>query len=96
VRVKKGSVLSSVSGCDSAVVTTNHHQAVERLSTQLAANAYSSDNLIEGFEPFPTSGKGSSTFCCNFAFPIIPKKLFFSAWSHTQVFLAYLHSCYKG
>jgi putative glutamine amidotransferase len=48
--VEKKSLLYRISRCDSARVTTNHHQAVDRLGSQLAANAHSGDNLIEGIE----------------------------------------------
>ena len=50
VDVRKTSILAGISLCDSARVTTNHHQAVERLSQQVVANALSDDKLIEGIE----------------------------------------------
>jgi putative glutamine amidotransferase len=50
VNVRKSSLLANISMCESAQVTTNHHQAVDRLSTLLVANAFSEDKLIEGVE----------------------------------------------
>jgi len=47
VKVGKTTLLGHISMCDSAQVTTNHHQAVDRLSPQLISNARSDDNLIE-------------------------------------------------
>jgi putative glutamine amidotransferase len=57
VGVKRSSLLGTVCECDSAQVTTNHHQAVDQLSQQLAANAFSADGLIEGVEWLDPSGK---------------------------------------
>lgn len=50
VHTIQGSYLSQITGCDSAQVTTNHHQGVEILSPLLRANARSNDALIEGIE----------------------------------------------
>jgi putative glutamine amidotransferase len=50
VRVRKTTLLGSICMCDSASVTTNHHQAVDHLSPLLVSNATSDDNLIEGVE----------------------------------------------
>jgi len=50
VLIRKGSLLRNISKCDSALVTTNHHQAVERLSPLLQVNARSTDGLTEGIE----------------------------------------------
>ncbi|MEI7980259.1 MAG: gamma-glutamyl-gamma-aminobutyrate hydrolase family protein, partial [Bacteroidota bacterium] len=50
VILQPGSMLASLTQCDSAFVTTNHHQAVEKLSPLLTANALSKDRTIEGFE----------------------------------------------
>lgn len=44
------SLLKSISGADSASVTTNHHQAVRVLAQGLSANSYSADTVIEGIE----------------------------------------------
>lgn len=50
VTVKPGTMLSAISNCGNAQVTTNHHQAVDRLAPQLTANAMAEDNLVEGIE----------------------------------------------
>ena len=57
MNVKKNSQLSAITQCDSAVVTTNHHQAIEQLSPLLSSNAFSNDGLIEGVEWFHPDGK---------------------------------------
>ena len=57
VMVPKKSLLSKISHCDSAMVTSNHHQAIERLSPLLIANACSNENLIEGIEWQHPAGK---------------------------------------
>jgi len=57
INVIKNTQLSKISQCDSAVVTTNHHQAVEQLSPLLIANALAGDNLIEGIEWQHPEGK---------------------------------------
>ncbi len=57
VNVRAKSMLANISGCDSATVTTNHHQAVEQLAPQLTANAFSVDRLIEGIEWRNPQGK---------------------------------------
>lgn len=44
------SLLRSISGVDSADVTTNHHQAVRVLARGLRANVFSADTLTEGIE----------------------------------------------
>lgn len=50
VYVHPGTLLHQICGCDSAMVTTNHHQAVEVPAPALRGNAMSSDRLIEGIE----------------------------------------------
>lgn len=50
VSVRQNSLLASITKCETATVTTNHHQAVELLAPGLIANAYSTDDLIEGVE----------------------------------------------
>ena len=50
VYVEPGSLLHSICKCDSAMVTTNHHQAISMLAPDLKANAFSSDGLMEGIE----------------------------------------------
>jgi putative glutamine amidotransferase len=42
--------LSEISHCRADTVTTNHHQAIGKLSHLLIANAHSPDGLIEGME----------------------------------------------
>jgi putative glutamine amidotransferase len=58
VLVQRNSQLYQVCGCDSALVTTNHHQAVDNLSPLLIVNARSADGLIEGEEWINPSNKG--------------------------------------
>jgi putative glutamine amidotransferase len=50
VTVQQGTLLASVCRCGSASVTSNHHQAVDRLSALLRVNAVSPDGLTEGVE----------------------------------------------
>lgn len=50
VYVEPKTFLHTLCNCDSALVTTNHHQAVSVLAPDLNANAYSPDGLIEGIE----------------------------------------------
>lgn len=50
VYVERQSLLHSLCNCDSALVTTNHHQGVRVLGTDLKANAFADDGLIEGVE----------------------------------------------
>ena len=57
VNVRKTTLLARISQCDSARVTTNHHQAVDRLSPLLISNATSDDKLIEGIEWKNPEGK---------------------------------------
>jgi putative glutamine amidotransferase len=57
VNVAGGRRLAGISGCDTATVTTNHHQAVDRLAPSLMANATSGDHLIEGIEWKEPAGK---------------------------------------
>ena len=57
VNVVKTTMLSKISMCGSAQVTTNHHQAVDFLSPQLVPNSTSDDNLIEGIEWKNPEGK---------------------------------------
>jgi len=51
VYVEPNSLLHTICNCDSALVTTNHHQAVRTLGAGLKANVRSVDGLIEGVEP---------------------------------------------
>ncbi|MEI6682301.1 MAG: gamma-glutamyl-gamma-aminobutyrate hydrolase family protein [Bacteroidota bacterium] len=57
VTIPEGTLLSAISKCDTGRVASNHHQAVGHLSTQLRANAFSPDNLTEGFEWKQPKGK---------------------------------------
>ena len=57
VTVIKHSALAAISGCDTDHVTTNHHQAVKKLSPLLVCNAVSDDQLIEGIEWADPEGK---------------------------------------
>ncbi|MDP1623576.1 MAG: gamma-glutamyl-gamma-aminobutyrate hydrolase family protein [Bacteroidales bacterium] len=57
VNIKKTTLLGKICRCDSAQVTSNHHQAVNHLSPQLIANAFSNDGLIEGIEWRRPEGK---------------------------------------
>lgn len=57
VGIRKPSLLGEVSMCDSALVATNHHQAVDRIAPLLTASAFSADNIIEGIEWLDPSGK---------------------------------------
>jgi putative glutamine amidotransferase len=52
-----GTLLKTVSGCDSALVATNHHQAVEHLASMLKVDAHAPDGLVEGIEWADTAGK---------------------------------------
>ncbi|NQV02326.1 MAG: gamma-glutamyl-gamma-aminobutyrate hydrolase family protein [Bacteroidia bacterium] len=50
VYVEPNSLLHTLCNCDSALVTTNHHQAIKVLAPDLKANVYGPDGLIEGIE----------------------------------------------
>ncbi len=50
VRLDSKSLLRSIIGFDTGFVTSNHHQAVQRLGNGLKKNAQSSDSIIEGIE----------------------------------------------
>lgn len=57
VYIQRNSALYQLVGVDSAMVTTNHHQAVDLLSPLLTVSARSSDGLIEGMEWLNPQGK---------------------------------------
>jgi len=57
VYVQRNSALFQLTGIDSALVTTNHHQAVDILSPLLTVSARSADGLIEGMEWLNPDGK---------------------------------------
>ncbi len=50
VFLPSNSLLSKISDCDSASVTTNHHQAVDQIAPVLSVNALSKDKVVEGAE----------------------------------------------
>lgn len=57
VLTEKGSTLATLCGCDSALVTTNHHQAVDKLAPGLKVSAYSPGRIVEAVEWRDPSGK---------------------------------------
>ncbi|MBE0646150.1 MAG: gamma-glutamyl-gamma-aminobutyrate hydrolase family protein [Bacteroidales bacterium] len=57
VYVEPNSLLHNICQCDSALVTSNHHQAVRVIAPDLKANSYSSDGLVEGVELAVKEGK---------------------------------------
>jgi len=57
VYIAPKTVLRQITKCDSAPVTTNHHQAIQMLSPMLRENAWSGDGLIEGIEWRNPNGK---------------------------------------
>ena len=57
VYVEPNTFLHALCDCDSALVTTNHHQAVRVLAPDLKANSYASDGLVEGVELANGSGQ---------------------------------------
>ncbi len=57
VKVIPGRLLSSISLAEIARVTTNHHQAVDRLAGTLMAGAISEDGIIESVEWREPAGK---------------------------------------
>ncbi|MCX6248879.1 MAG: gamma-glutamyl-gamma-aminobutyrate hydrolase family protein [Bacteroidetes bacterium] len=50
VRLDPKSLLRSIVGCDTGMVTTNHHQAALSLGKDLKKNAQADDGVIEGIE----------------------------------------------
>jgi putative glutamine amidotransferase len=57
VQVIGGTILARNTGATFHEVTTNHHQAVEKLSPRLRASAFSADHLIEAIEWFDPANK---------------------------------------
>jgi len=57
VFVTRGTTLHQIIQCDSGMVTTNHHQAVQVLSPFLKENTRSGDSLVEGIEWRDPDGK---------------------------------------
>ena len=56
VRIVEGTLLQEITGIDSGMVNSRHHQAVERLAPGLRASAYTPDGIIEAIEPVDTEG----------------------------------------
>ena len=50
IRVDEKTKLSDITGADSFLVNSHHHQAIETLGADLIATAWSSDGLIEALE----------------------------------------------
>jgi putative glutamine amidotransferase len=57
VRLDSKSLLRSIIGFDTGFVTSNHHQAIQRLGNGLKKNAESPDGIIEGIEWNDAKGK---------------------------------------
>jgi putative glutamine amidotransferase len=57
VQVLAGTTLARYTGAKFNEVTTNHHQAVEKLSPILRASAFSADHLVEAIEWFDPKNK---------------------------------------
>jgi putative glutamine amidotransferase len=50
VSLEKNSLLQSIARADSAMVTSNHHQAIEKLAPGLRITAWSNDSIPEAIE----------------------------------------------
>lgn len=50
VRLLEGSLLARLTGGESAIVNSHHHQAIETLGRELVATAWTSDGLVEAVE----------------------------------------------
>ena len=50
VRLLEGSLLSEMAGSASALVNSHHHQAIERVGSELVATAWTADGLVEALE----------------------------------------------
>ena len=57
VNIFPNTLLHSIVDCDTGFVTTNHHQAADRLAPGLICNARSNDGLTEGVEWEIKNGK---------------------------------------
>jgi len=57
IQIAPNSQLQKIAGCDTGFVTSNHHQAIDRLASGLKTNAYSKDGIIEGIEWDHPEGK---------------------------------------
>ncbi|MDP8976554.1 MAG: gamma-glutamyl-gamma-aminobutyrate hydrolase family protein [Actinomycetota bacterium] len=53
VKVASGTRLADVSGCETLLCTSHHHQGVDRLGEGFVPSAWSDDGLVEGIEPEP-------------------------------------------
>jgi putative glutamine amidotransferase len=50
VRLQEGSTLATALGAMTATVSSQHHQAIDKLGTELEAVAWAEDGLVEGIE----------------------------------------------
>ena len=50
VTIKPGSCLADILGSETALVYSNHHQAVDRLGTELTPVAHAADGVVEALE----------------------------------------------
>lgn len=50
ISIEKGSILNKVTGLDSAVVNSFHHQAVKDIAPGFKVTAHSKDGIVEGIE----------------------------------------------
>jgi len=50
IKISESSIIYNLSGLREYEVNSNHHQAIGRLSDQLKATAYTTDNIIEAIE----------------------------------------------
>jgi putative glutamine amidotransferase len=57
VKAEKGSQLSTYSKADTGMVTTNHHQAIEKPATGIRISAWSADSIPEAIEWAEPDGK---------------------------------------
>ena len=57
VTINEGSLLHKISGVDSGVVNSAHHQSIATIGEGLTANCHSDDGVIEGIEWKDPAGK---------------------------------------
>jgi len=50
VNIYEGTILKNIIGLENGIVTSTHHQSVDRVGEGLAVNAKSSDGIVEGIE----------------------------------------------
>lgn len=48
--IEDNTLLKQISGVDSALVNSNHHQGIDRLSKELKPSGYTRDGIIEAYE----------------------------------------------